>query len=141
MAEGGVGEHVFRVRVYYEDTDAGGVVYYANYLRYSERARGEFLRDLGIEQSRLRAEHSLMFVVRRCEVDYLRPCRLDDVIEVRTRLKELGGASLEIEHRFLRDGDEVVRMAVRVVCVDMKAGGRPHRLPNEIRASLAGTLN
>ena len=89
-------EHVFPVRVYYEDTDAGGIVYHANYLKFAERARTEMLRLLGHDQFDLLAQEEIGFTVRRCEVDYLAPARLDDALEVRTRLIDVRGASLKL---------------------------------------------
>src|SRR5271168_154028 len=86
--------HRYPVRVYYEDTDAGGVVYHASYLRYAERARTEALRDLGIPHAALIAQYGLMFVVRRIKVDYLRPARIDESLTVVTEPLQVGGASL-----------------------------------------------
>lgn len=130
-------EHIFPVRVYYEDTDAGGVVYYANYLRFAERARTEMLRRLGIESSSLMAEEGIAFAVRHCEADYRRPARLDDELEVRTRLINMGGASLELEQRIVRagNGSETVRLVLTLAC--MTAAGKPARIPAEIRRRLA----
>src|SRR3954466_3255692 len=90
------GQHRYAVRVYYEDTDAGGVVYHATYLRFAERARTEALRDLGIPHSQLVAEHGVMFMVRRIKVDYLGPARLDDSLVVVTQPLVVGAASLEL---------------------------------------------
>ena len=84
--------HFFPLRVYYEDTDAGGIVYYANYLKFAERGRTEFLRTLGIEQQRVRAETGLMFVMHEGEIKYKKPARLDDILVVETVLSELGAA-------------------------------------------------
>jgi acyl-CoA thioester hydrolase len=131
--------HVFPLRVYYEDTDAAGIVYYANYLKFTERARTELLRALGSEQPALMAEAGVGFAVRRCEVDYLKPARLDDAIEVHTRLLAAGGASMEalqIVRRPHRDGiDDLARVRVRIACVDR--AGRPARLPPGLRRRLA----
>src|ERR1700744_1426523 len=88
------GRHRYAVRVYYEDTDAGGVVYHASYLRFAERARTEALRDLGIPHAELLQRFTLMFVVRRVEVDYLRPPRLDEALAIITEPLEVGGASV-----------------------------------------------
>jgi acyl-CoA thioester hydrolase len=129
------GTHVFPIRVYWEDTDAGGVVYYANYLRFAERARSEMLRAVGIEQRALMESDGIVFAVRRCEVDYLRPARLDDTLEVVTGNIELEAASLWAEQVVRRGGDELVRMRLRLACVG--AGGRPARLPIRLRAALA----
>ena len=137
------GEHIFPLRVYYEDTDAGGVVYYANYLRFAERARSEMLRELGIESSRMMAEDGVAFAVRRCEVDYLRPARLDDRLDVHTRLLALKGASVEVDQRIVRpdDGAEIARLALVLACLTMpgKIGaraGRAARIPAEIHRRL-----
>src|SRR5262249_19258454 len=95
-----VSHHVFPVRVYYEDTDAAGIVYYANYLKFAERARTEMLRAHGFEHGGIGA--GLAFAVRSCAVDYLRPARLDDALEVRTRITRVGGASLEADQDICR---------------------------------------
>jgi len=129
------GAYLFPVRVYYEDTDAAGLVYYANYLKFAERARTEMLRRLGIGQERLRAETGLVFVVRRCTADYLQPARLDDDLVVATRLKALGGASLDLDQDVRRDDATLVRLAFQIACLGH--GGRPQRLPPVLRAALA----
>ena len=133
---GGAKAHIFPVRVYYEDTDAGGIVYYANYLRFAERARTEMLRRLGIESSKLMAEAGVAFAVRRCAADFRRPARLDDTLEVQTRLIELGGASLELEQRIVQagSGSEVVDLVLTLAC--MTATGKPARIPPAIRRRL-----
>ena len=129
------GGHVFPVRVYYEDTDAGGVVYYANYLKFAERARTDLLRNLGIEQSRLASEQGVVFVVRRCAADFLRPARLDDGLEVHTDVVDIKGAAVNFIQRVCRDGDELVRMDVQIACMKSTAPGRPVRIPPGIRAA------
>ncbi len=128
------GEHFFPLRVYFEDTDAGGIVYYANYLRFAERARTELLRLSGISQSELSREHRIALAVRSCRIDYLAPARLDDLLEVRSRLVGVGGASITAEQEIKRDGKTLARLAVRVGCV--KLDGGPARLPRELRAAL-----
>jgi len=128
------GAYLYPVRVYYEDTDAAGLVYYANYLKFAERARSEMLRRLGIEQERLRAETGLVFVVRRCTVDYLQPARLDDDLVIATRLARLGGATLELEQDVQRDGDALVRLSVAIAA--LARNGRPQRLPSELRTAI-----
>lgn len=131
------GRHRFAVRVYYEDTDAGGVVYHANYLRFAERARTEFLRDLGFDHARLAREAGLVFVVRACAVDFRRPARLDDALDVVTEVARLGGARLDliqtVEPR--GGGPPLVEMTIRLACAD--AAGKPRRLP----AGLARSMN
>jgi acyl-CoA thioester hydrolase len=133
------GVYLWPFRVYYEDTDSLGLVYYANYLKFAERARTEMLRRLGIEQQRLRAETGLVFVVRRCVVDFLAPARLDDDLVVATRLSALGGASLDLDQDVQRDEDTLVRLAVRIGC--LASNGRPHRLPPVLKATLASLSN
>ncbi|MFC4350942.1 tol-pal system-associated acyl-CoA thioesterase [Fodinicurvata halophila] len=128
--EGGV--HVCPVRVYYEDTDAGGIVYYANYLRFAERGRTEFLRALELGQQQLRDENGLMFAVRRVEVDYELPARLDDLLDVRTRIVHLGGARLEMGQEILRGETRLVSMMVQVVSLDSETT-RARRLSGFIR--------
>jgi len=136
--------HIFAVRVYYEDTDAGGVVYYANYLRFAERARTEMLRRAGLESSRLMAEDGVALVVRRCKVDYLHPARLDDRREVLTRVLALKGASLELEQRIARAdyGREIARLGAVGGHGGNKGGeaGRAVRIPAYIRERLAASL-
>jgi len=121
------GVHRLSIRVYYEDTDAGGIVYHANYLKYCERGRTDFLRLLGIRHSRL---DNLAFVVRRMGCEFLKPARLDDVVEVETRLCELGGARIDLAQEVTRRADVLFTAAVTVALVD--ATGRPRRLPKEM---------
>ncbi len=128
------GVYLFPVRVYYEDTDAGGIVYYANYLKFAERARTEMLRRLGIEQGRLREESGLIFVVRSCSADYLIPARLDDELVVVTRLVAVGGASLDLDQEVRRGETALVQLSFRIACLGRN--GRPARLPPALNAAL-----
>jgi acyl-CoA thioester hydrolase len=142
MADGGViaaGEHRLALRVSYEDTDAVGVVYHASYLRFAERARTEMMRCLGLEHTSLRAGPGLAFTVRRCVVDYLAPARLDDHLEVRTRLARIGGASLDLEQRISRDDRLLARMDVRVALISSTL--RAVRLPQALIEALAPLRN
>ncbi|MBM3585712.1 MAG: tol-pal system-associated acyl-CoA thioesterase [Alphaproteobacteria bacterium] len=132
-ADSGVPAHRFAVRVYYEDTDAAGIVYYANYLRFAERARTEWLRTLGFDHVRLDRDGGVGFAVRRCTVDYRRPARLDDVLEVATALKRARGASVTLEQVVRRGEDELVRLDVELALLD--AAGRPARFPDPLRAA------
>jgi len=127
--------HVFPCRVYYEDTDAAGVVYYANYLRYAERARSELLREMGTDNSTLLRQHGITFVVKDCAVRYHEPARLDDALQVHTRILKIGGASFSAEQRVERSGQLLVGMTVRVACLN--AEGRPARLPQALRTAFA----
>jgi acyl-CoA thioester hydrolase len=131
--EGGV--HVLPLRIYYEDTDAQGIVYYANWMRFLERGRTEMLRLLGQEHGALRKESGLNWIVRRCLIDYLKPARLDDTIDVTTRCGELRGASLDMVQEATRQGDILVRAELLVACVG--ANGRPARLPAAVKLALA----
>lgn len=120
--------HVLPIRVYYEDTDAAGLVYHANYLRFAERARSELLRLIGIDQGALRREQGLAFALRDCSLDYLQPAWLDDALLIRSRLTELRGASLRMQQDVMRSGEILVRIDVRVVCLRL-SDGRAVRLP------------
>lgn len=126
--------HRHSLRVYYEDTDLAGIVYYANYLKFIERARSEWVRGLGVDQGRLRDEAGIVFAVRRVEADYLRPAKFDDILDVETVLVTLGGARIVLRQE-VRRGDEVLFAAV-VTLVCLTAAGQPARLPAEIRAAL-----
>ncbi len=137
MIEAG-GEHRFPIRVYYEDTDAGGVVYHANYLKFAERARTEMMRRLGLDHVGLARDDGGAFAVRRCAIDYLAPARLDDLLEVRTRLLALRGATIDLDQRVCRpDGDGgtvLAELELRLVVLDRRL--RPMRLPRSLRAAL-----
>lgn len=132
-------EYVFPVRVYYEDTDAGGVVYYANYLRFAERARTELLRDMGIDHRTLLADDGIMFAVRRCEAEYVKPARLDDLLEVRTRFGAATGASFWMEQEICRDDEMLADLRLRLVCI--RPDGRPARLPDAVREMAASDVS
>ena len=108
------------VRVYYEDTDAAGVVYYANYLRYFERVRTEWLRDIGRNHADMVREHGLMFVVRSVTLDYLKPARLDDLLSVGVEVEKLGRAQVVLRQFVRRGDDELVTGTVNIACVDME---------------------
>jgi acyl-CoA thioester hydrolase len=120
--------HRYAVRVYFEDTDAGGVVYHASYLRFAERARTEALRDAGAPHAELRDQHGLIFVVRRIKMDYLRPATLDQLITVETVPLELRGAAVTLRQRFHHGTTLLGEIEVVLVCID-QAGLRPVRIP------------
>ena len=123
--------HVLPVRVYYEDTDAGGVVYHANYLKYCERARSDCLRLLGIHQHQF---EDMGFVVRRMVCDFLKPARLDDLVMVETRFLAMAGARLELSQKVVLGNNTLFEAAVTVALID--ARGRPKRLPTGMAAAL-----
>ncbi len=129
------GEHVFPVRVYYEDTDAAGIVYYVNYLKFAERARTEMLRLLGREQQQMMEAERVAFAVKSARVEYFRPARLDDSLQVRTGLIEVAGASLKVRQRIFRSGELLADMQIRLAVMDRS--GRPTRIPADIRSALA----
>jgi acyl-CoA thioester hydrolase len=115
------------VRVYYEDTDMAGIVYYANYLRYIERGRSEWVRAVGLDQNHMKDVEGIVFAVRRVEADYLAPARLDDLLEVATWVAEKRPARMVMGQEVRRDGQLLFRAMVTVVC--MSTTGRPVRLP------------
>jgi len=126
--------HPFPIRVYYEDTDLAGIVYYANYLRFIERGRTEWVRTLGIDQGDLKRQAGIVFAVRRVEADYLSPARFDDLLTVETRLLDLTAARIVLDQAVLR-GDERLFQAT-VTLVALTDAGRPARIPAEIRQRL-----
>ncbi|TDK51778.1 tol-pal system-associated acyl-CoA thioesterase [Antarcticimicrobium luteum] len=127
--------HKFPVRVYYEDTDMGGIVYHANYLRYIERARSDWVRQLGNDQNAMR-DAGIVWVVRRIEADYLATAKFEDELMVETTLRELSGVRLTMDQVVRRGDTPIFTAAVTAVC--MNAAGRPVRLPAEIRALMKG---
>lgn len=127
--------HRLTLRVYYEDTDLAGVVYYANYLKFIERGRTEALRGLGVDQTRLKTEQGLVFVVTRLEIAYRRPAAFDDLLTVETRLARLGGASATMDQRVARGETTLAEARVTLALVD--ASGRAARLPPALRAALS----
>lgn len=127
--------HVHRVRVYYEDTDAGGIVYHARYLAFAERARTEMLRAAGVPHAELLRDHGLFFVVRRVEVEYLRPAILDDELVVRSEARAVGAATAELRQDVACGGRAVATLAVRLACV-RRSDGRPARIPERWRQAL-----
>ncbi|MGR3762042.1 tol-pal system-associated acyl-CoA thioesterase [Roseobacteraceae bacterium NS-SX3] len=129
--------HSFPVRVYYEDTDMGGIVYHANYLRFIERARSDWVRGLGNDQNAMR-EAGLIWVVKRIEADYVAPAKYDDELTVETELLQMTSARLTMGQVVRRGGEELFRATVTAVCVSA-ADGKPTRLPAEIRALLKQT--
>lgn len=125
-------------RVYYEDTDAGGVVYYANYLKFFERCRTDFLRNLGLNQNELLNKKNLAFVVRRCEIDYLSPAKLDDLIKVEVEVEKIAAASISMKQKIYRDDKILSSLKVEIVCVDSR-NFRPCRISDWLRNLLAST--
>ncbi|MBK4214799.1 tol-pal system-associated acyl-CoA thioesterase [Paracoccus caeni] len=127
--------HTFPVRVYYEDTDLAGIVYYANYLKFIERGRSEWLRDIGVDQNALKDQAGVVFAVRRVEADYLRPAKFDDLLEVVTELAEAKPARIVVDQRVMRGAEMLFAARVTIACLDAK--GRPVRVPASVAAAVA----
>ncbi len=129
------GEHLLPVRVYYEDTDFTGVVYHANYLRYFERGRSDYLRLAGVSHTDLRDRaEPIAFVVRHMEIDFVRPARVDDALVVCTAYERMKGPRVFVRQRIERGGDEIASAVVEVVCI--RLDGRPARPPADILQAL-----
>ena len=125
----------FPIRIYYEDTDAGGIVYYANYLKYAERARTEFLRHLGINQQEMLKNQECGFVVRNCTISYKSPARLDDALNITCKVTELKGASLKMEQKLYRENTIICEIEITLVFLNL-ATMRPSKIPAEIGSLL-----
>lgn len=142
MAQGNIENKIFAfpVRIYYEDTDAGGIVYYANYLKFAERARSEFLRFLEIDQQKLLQAKQVGFVVRSCNIEYLSSAYLNDDLLVTCQVREMGGASAVIYQEVLRDNEILAKIAVKVVFMNV-ATHRPTRIDAEISEKFVQLLD
>lgn len=128
--------HRFETRIYYEDTDLAGLVYYANYLKFIERARSEWIRAIGIDQVALKSQ-GLVFVVRQLTADYLSPARYDDLLTIESRVNSLSPARLVLDQQVLRDGALLFQAQVTLVCINQ--AGRPVRLPAALVAAMQPT--
>jgi acyl-CoA thioester hydrolase len=127
--------HEFSLRVYYEDTDAGGIVYYANYLKFVERARTEALIGLGLSQIDLRRDRGILFVVKSASIDYRAPARLEDQLLVVTHVMQIGASRIDMAQDVTRTGQLLAACRITLVCVGPE--GRAHRMPDDVRATLA----
>jgi acyl-CoA thioester hydrolase len=128
--------HSFPIRVYYEDTDAGGIVYHANYLKFAERGRTEYLRALGWDHQRVADELKIYLIVRHAEIDYRAPARLDDLLEIRTEVTTVGNTSLTMKQTVLKG--EQVMANMKIVVVAITPAARPVRLPPQLRQIFSG---
>ena len=124
--------HHWPIRIYYEDTDSGGVVYHSNYLKFLERARTEWLRDYKIDQRALKDNLNLMFVVHEIDIKFIRPAVFNDEIEVRTKLEKLGSVKIELEQKIFRSSELLIESRVVVASVN-SISMKPMRIPNEIK--------
>lgn len=128
--------HRFPIRIYYEDTDAGGVVYNANFLKFAERARTEYLRELGHNQSDITAEYKIYWVVRHAEIDYRAPAKLDDLLDISTDIVNIGNTSMTIGHVIRRA--ETVLAEIKIVLVFVNLAGKAVRIPPHLRQIFEG---
>ncbi|NOQ14109.1 MAG: tol-pal system-associated acyl-CoA thioesterase [Methyloprofundus sp.] len=124
------------VRVYYEDTDAGGVVFYANYLKFYERARTEMLRDMGFEQDQLMAQEGVIFVVRSVQIDYLKPAKFNNMLEVSAQLSLVKSASLTFEQTIMCEHELLSKATIRIACLDSNTM-RPKLIPDLLKQALS----
>jgi acyl-CoA thioester hydrolase len=132
--------HILPVRVYYEDTDVSGIVYHANYLRYLERGRSEALRLAGVHHMvMMSGEEPVAWTIRRIEIDYARPAKLDDALEVHTRYRVLTGARMTGEQWVKRNGEDLVAAKIEAALITMS--GRPRRIPDQVRAKIQPYLD
>lgn len=133
------GAHRFPIRVYYEDTDTGGIVYYANYLKFAERARTEALRSCGINQSTLMLDHKTGFVVRRCTVDFLKPAMLDDLLTIETRLNDINRVTMDMHQSIRRGNETLVTLEVKLAVIG--EGMRLAKLPAKVHDAMIKLFN
>ena len=124
-------QNIFSYRIYYEDTDSGGVVYYANYLKFFERARTDFLRQKGVIQSEMANKFGLIFVVKNCQIDYVKPAKLDDYINISVDILEINNASLKLSQIIKRNDEILTTLTVNIVCVN-SLNFKPTRINKEI---------
>ncbi len=127
--------HIFPIRVYYEDTDSGGVVYYANYLKFAERARSEWLRAAGIEQHKLFLAQKMAFVVRSCAIEYFRPAMLDDLLTIASDLHDISRAKIIMRQAVLRNDEKLAELEVKLVMINTDKGSAI-RVPADIIAAM-----
>lgn len=133
-----VPQHQFSIRVYYEDTDAGGIVYYANYLKFAERARTELLRDAGFYHTAMQQSDGLILAVRRVNAEYLRPAKLDDMLDITTNVINLGAATVELVQTIHHGEQELCQIQVTIACLGRD--GKPTRLPVALRSVLSAKI-
>lgn len=129
----------FHIRVYYEDTDVGGIVYYANYLKFAERARTEALRSLGINQSDLMRKENIYFIVRHCNIDFLRPAKLDDLLTIETLIHDINRVSINMIQDIKKDGEILVSLKVKLAIINSSM--KPVKLPDYIKKSMLEISN
>jgi acyl-CoA thioester hydrolase len=131
----GIKTFSFPVRIYFEDTDSGGVVYHANYLKFMERARTEWLRTLGIDQRKLKLHDHIMFVVHRIDIQYKFPARFNDDLVVRSELNRIGSSKIEFRQMIYRQNEMLIDASVDVACIDSEKF-KPVRIPSTIKQTM-----
>ena len=122
----------YTLKIYYEDTDSGGVVYYANYLKFIERARTEMINELGFTLATLLKEYDRLFLVKKIECDYIESCKLEDTLNVQSNILVLKNASFELEKNLLKQNKIIFRSKIVMVCVNSQ--GAPSKIPNELHS-------
>jgi len=127
--------HKHDYRIYYEDTDAGGIVYHANYLKFAERGRTEMIRDMNVTNAQLRDDHGLLIVVRHIDIDYSASAYLEDLITVESRVTDIGKTSFTMEQKIMKDGLPCATLIVKLVCINADSG-RPVRVPDILKEKL-----
>jgi acyl-CoA thioester hydrolase len=132
-------QHSLTVRVYYEDTDMGGVVFYANYLKFMERGRTEWLRAVGVNQSELAAQEQRGFMVTELDIRYLKPARLDDLLQIESAITRMGRASLHFHQRICRNGELLTESNIQICCVET-VNMRVAAIPQSVRTKFAVTI-
>ncbi len=131
--------HEHALRVYYEDTDLAGIVYYANYLKYIERGRSEWIASLRVDQTQMLRQQGIVFAVRRIEADYLRPARFGEDLVVTTEVTGMTGARILLDQAVLRNGEPLFRCSVVLICLNVTGGAT--RVPENVRRALSGTVH
>ncbi len=129
-------QHSLPVRIYYEDTDAGGVTYHASYIRFCERGRTEYLRSIGFQNSDIYKDHGILFVVRHLEADYRAPAVLDDLLTLKTSVLSMKNTSFIMHHILENDEKEIFEMKVVIACINNN--GKPDKIPDNLRKVLQG---
>tara|TARA_B100001559_G_C16392280_1_gene571786 strand:+ start:511 stop:909 length:399 start_codon:yes stop_codon:yes gene_type:complete len=127
-------EFKYKVKVFYEDTDAGGVVYYANYLKFFERARTEAIAEIGLSNKKLLDEFGVLIIVKSCNIDYKKPAKLEDKLEIKSIINSISNSSFKMTQKVFRDDDLLTSSEIHLVIVDKK--GKPSRIPDELRKKI-----
>ena len=127
-------EFKYKVKVFYEDTDAGGVVYYANYLKFFERARTEAIAEIGLSNKKLLEEFGVLIIVKSCNIDYKKPAKLEDQLEIKSIISSISNSSFKMTQKVFRDDDLLTSSEIHLVIVDKK--GKPSRIPDELRKKI-----